>query len=89
MYFGEINKGEIRLSIEGAQLIARDCNKNIIELNEKESKDWLKGFDLPKEHPQKAFVILKFGEDILVCGRATGDTILNYVPKNRRLKVSD
>jgi NOL1/NOP2/fmu family ribosome biogenesis protein len=89
LYFGEINKSEVRLSIEGAQLIGKDCSKNILELDEKETKEWLKGFDLYKDIKDKGFIILKHKEDFLGCGKAVEAKILNYVPKNRRLKVSD
>jgi NOL1/NOP2/fmu family ribosome biogenesis protein len=89
LYFAELPHDEVRLSIEGAQLIGKDCTKNVVELNEKEARDWLKGFDLFKETKEKSFVILKHKDDFLGCGKATGEKILNFVPKNRRLKVSD
>lgn len=92
LYFAEINKGEIRLSIEGTQLIGEDCSKNIIELDEKETRDWLRGFDIEKNNGErggeKGFVILKHNNDFLGCGKAVEGNILNYVPKNRRIRVS-
>ena len=89
LYFGEINNKEIRLSIEGAQLIGKDCKENVLELDEKEAREWLKGFDLFKDIEDKGFIILKHKEDFLGCGKAVEEKILNYVPKNRRLRVSD
>jgi NOL1/NOP2/fmu family ribosome biogenesis protein len=88
-YFGKINKGEIRLSIEGSQLIGKDSKKNVLELEPKETKEWLRGIDLDKEYPDKGFIILKNNEDFLGCGKAIEGKILNYVPKNRRLRSSD
>jgi len=46
MYFCEIDKIGIRLSIEGSQIIGPKATKNIIEINEKQTKQWLKGEDL-------------------------------------------
>lgn len=89
MYFGEVRLNEIRLSIEGAQMIGGDCSKNVLELNEKEAKEWLKGIDIDKEVADKGFVIIKCGDDFLGCGKAVNGRVLNYVPKNRRLRVSD
>ncbi len=89
LYFGETFHNEIRLSIEGSQLIGKDCTKNILELNEKESKEWLKGIDIDKEVEDRGFVIIKHDKDFLGCGKAVESKILNYVPKNRRLRVSD
>jgi len=88
LYFAELPRDEIRLSIEGSQLVGKHCNKNILELTQKEGKDWLKGFDLARKE-EKGFYLLKHEDDFLGCGRAVDDKILNFVPKNRRLKVSD
>ena len=53
LYFGELNKGELRLSIEGSQLIGPLAKKNILELNDDEARDYLKGFDLDKKTKEK------------------------------------
>ncbi len=88
LYFGEMNDSEIRLSIEGSQLIGNQCTKNILELNEAEAKDWLKGIDLEKESDNRAYLLLKYNNDFLGCGKSINNRLLNFVPKNRRLKVS-
>lgn len=35
LYFGELNHGELRLSIEGSQIIGKKASKNIVELDKK------------------------------------------------------
>ena len=85
MYFGDFSDG-IRLSIEGSQMIGNDCTKNILELDDKNSKYWLTGLDLDIEYENKGFVLIKYADEFLGCGKAVTDKILNYVPKNRRLK---
>ena len=89
LYFGETYDSKIRLSIEGSQLIGKDCDKNVLELDEKESRNWLKGFDIEKEALDQEFVLLKHKSDFLGCGKAAKGRIFNFVPKNRRLKSSD
>ena len=87
LYFGELKNKTLRLSIEGSQIIGRGAKKNLIELDEKEMHEWLKGENLHKKMEKSAFVILKHKDDILGCGRYKEGKIFNYVPKERRLRV--
>ena len=85
-YFGEYKGGDLRLSIEGAQLIGPHANKNIIELNGQETEQWMKGETIIKETELAGFVLIKHAKDWLGCGKATADgRILNFVPKTRRI----
>ena len=97
LYFGEIMENrEIRLSIEGSQLIGPLAEKNVAELDDGETKLWLSGADLEKDVKAEGFVILKNRNittgkyDFLGCGKYKLDEtkkgkILNYVPKSRRI----
>lgn len=87
VYFGEYGKGMLRLSIEGAQLVGKHCTKNVVEISERETKQWLMGKDVEKDLLLSGFVILKCQEDFLGCGKyAEKDKkILNYIPKSRRI----
>ena len=89
LYFGETRDGEIRLSIEGSQLIGNDCPENVLELTEKEAKEWLRGTDIEKDVKNRGYVLMKYEKDFLGCGRAVENKILNFVPKNRRIRSSD
>lgn len=89
MYFGEINKGEIRLSIEGAQLVGPLAKKNVLELDEKEAREYLKGQDLDKGAKERGFVVIRHGEDFLGTGKSNGKVIYNYTPKERRILSND
>ena len=89
MYFCEIDDRGIRLSIEGSQIIGAKAAKNVVELNEEETRKWFKGEDLEKECKDcNGFVILKYNNDFLGTGKYTNKRILNYVSKTRRIKVS-
>lgn len=94
LYFGEIMKNEeLRLSIEGSQLIGPIAKKNVVVLDDEETRLWLKGNDIEKELKAKGFVILKNRNretgkyDFLGSGkyREEEKKILNYVPKARRV----
>lgn len=87
MYFCEIDKKDIRLSIEGSQIIGLKSTKNVVELNEEETKRWFRGEDLEKEcNDCSGFVILKHNKDFLGNGKYVNGKILNYMGKNRRVK---
>ena len=84
LYFGELRDNEFRLSVEGSQIIGKIATKGIVELNEKEMKEWFNGTDLDVKH-ERGFVILKHETDFIGCGKSLGDKILNYMPKIRRV----
>ena len=79
---------EIRLSIEGSQLIGPDATKNVVDLSYEEMRSWLRGEDIPVEHAD-AFVLVRCGTDYCGCGKVKAGTLLNYVPKGRRVQSKD
>lgn len=88
MYFCEIDGIGIRLSIEGAQVVGPKAAKNVVELNEEETKRWFKGEDLQKECKGcNGFVILRHKNDFLGNGKYANGRILNYVGKTRRVNL--
>jgi len=76
LYIAEFKNNEVRLSIEGSQLIGKKAKKNIIELNEKQAREWLKGKDIELKAKEKGFVILKHNKDYLGSGKVKEDKIL-------------
>ena len=93
MYFGELiseKHGQVlRVSIEGSQLIGPKADNHIVELDDLQARDWLRGLDLDISTDERAFVLIKHKDDFLGCGKAMGDKILNYIPKARRVTSSD
>jgi len=87
LYFGTFINGELRLSIEGSQLIGSKAKKNILDIDDKEFEMWLKGEDFEVSNKLKGFVIVKHKNDFVGCGKIKDGTLLNYVPKARRLIV--
>nr|MDO8079581.1 hypothetical protein [Candidatus Freyarchaeota archaeon] len=86
VYFGKLDEGgEIRLSIEGSQLIGKKAKKNIIEIDHDKAVKWMKGENLKVESKAQGYVILKWKNYYLGCGKLKNGTIKNYVPKDRRI----
>ncbi|MBR9702083.1 hypothetical protein GOV13_04120 [Candidatus Pacearchaeota archaeon] len=86
VYFGKEIKDEVRLSMEGAQLLKDQITKNIFELNSEQAEQWMKGQELLIETGKKDFLVMKYNDNFLGCGKASEKKIGNYIPKNRRLK---
>jgi NOL1/NOP2/fmu family ribosome biogenesis protein len=86
IYFAKIIDNKIKLSIEGTQLLKSQIKKNIFELNEVQIEQWMKGEDIQVSTGKKEFLVMKFKDDFLGCGKASENKIRNFIPKNRRLK---
>ena len=85
LYIAEVKNGQLRLSIEGAQMIGPSATKNVVELSKEQLKEWFKGNDLKIEGSYEGFAILRHGKDYVGSGKYKEGLIMNYVPKARRL----
>lgn len=89
--FGKIKRNEkIRLTIEGAQLVGRDAERNVAVIVDENAKKFLRGEDVDvmqaagcEEHN---FVIVKT-EDGRIVGSAlfSEGRLQNFLPKSRRI----
>lgn len=91
LYFCEINREKIRLSIEGSQIIGPYATKNIVEFNDETAKKWIMGEDIDNwKEENTGFLIIKHkindNFDFLGCGKYKEGRILNFIPKQRRIK---
>ena len=86
MYFCDL-ENEIRLSIEGSQIIGPKAAKNIVEIDKEQTRLWLKVEDLEVEGDYSGFVIMKHNDDFLGTGKFKENKVLNYVNKSRRVNV--
>src|SRR3989344_9691147 len=55
LYFGAIDGSEVRLSIEGSQIVGPHAKKNVVELNDKGAINWMKGLDIEKDLEEHGF----------------------------------
>ncbi len=86
LYFGQLKNNELRLSIEGSQLVGKNAETNVLELTDSQAKEWMHGNDLELKTGLKGFVIIKHKSDFLGTGKVKENKILNYTPKERRIK---
>ncbi len=86
VYFATSFGNEIRLSIEGSQILRGQIKKNIFELNEEQAEEWMKGRELLIKTGKRGFLIMKYKDDFLGTGKASEEKIGNFIPKSRRLK---
>ncbi len=88
IYFAKLINEDIKLTIEGTQLLKEQITKGIYEINDKQAEEWMMGRELNLQSGLKGFVVLKNKEtgDLLGCGKASQEKITNFIPKSRRLK---
>lgn len=94
LYFAEVKENKIRLSQEGAQLLAEEAQKNkqplknVVALTKDEVKFYFTGEDLEKDVGDKnRFVLLEYKQDIFGCAKYKNHKILNFLPKIHRGEV--
>lgn len=85
-YFGTETPAGFRLSIEGSQLLGPISTTNIIVLDKDQVKHWINGEDLDIDAQAHGYSLIKYKTDFVGCGKYSGKTLLNYVPKSRRIK---
>jgi len=86
LYFCELNRGKIRLSMEGCLIIGRIATRNVIDVDPLTAREWLKGSDVPTDIQSDEFVILRHNSDYLGSGKIKEGRILNFVSKPRRVR---
>jgi len=87
IYFGRIESDGIRLTIEGSFLIGPKATKNVLELDDGKARRYLAGESVEVEENVNGWVIVKWRSYFLGSAKAKGGRLLNYVPKERRLKL--
>jgi len=85
LYIAKEDKG-IRLSIEGAYLFGKHAAKNIHEIDKANAYFWMTGEDISCKKEFKGFVIIRYKDNYLGCGKWKENKILNFIPKERRIK---
>lgn len=92
LYFAELRHEQLRLSIEGSQIIGKTAKKNVLEISDAQMRQWLKGENLDAPDgsstcDDNAYLIIKHDTDFFGCGRIKDGKLLNFVPKARRLSA--
>lgn len=94
LYFAEDKETEIRLSKEGAQLLASEAKRNkkkmfnVVELTMEETKSYFQGQDVQKDlGAHSKMIVLQYQDNILGCAKYKENKILNFLPKTYRGEV--
>jgi NOL1/NOP2/fmu family ribosome biogenesis protein len=88
LYFATFDGKEMRLTIEGSQIIGPGATKGVIDLTEEQGRRWLLGEDVQVEYEGRGYVVVRSGVDYLGCGRIRDKMLLNFIPKTRRVHSS-
>lgn len=86
----------MRLSFDAISALKDQITKNILEISNEQAEEFLKGRDvlLTKEDQEKftktneslGFKIISNNKEFIGTGKLTADRIVNYMPKERRLR---
>ncbi len=74
-----------RLSFDATQLLAGQIKKQVVEINDEQLAQWMKGNDLQIALERGTYAV-KHNEDFVGCGKSNGEVLFNYVPKDRRVR---
>lgn len=86
LYIASTESIDIRLTLDGAILLAKHCNDCFVDVDEDEKNTWMSGRNLPYQGEQNGYVLLRYQKRIIGCGSVSSDGyIKNYVPKGRRI----
>jgi NOL1/NOP2/fmu family ribosome biogenesis protein len=86
VYFAKLIRNDVKLNIEGTQVLKNQIKKNIFEIDEEQAIKWMQGQELNIKTGKKAFLVMKYKDNFLGCGKASEEKITNFIPKMRRLK---
>ncbi len=86
LYIGRLVHAELKLSIEGSQLIGPYAKQNVVELSDEEFYDWMRGLDIKRPEASKVFLIVKNKKEYFGCARHNQGKLLNLFPKERRIR---
>jgi len=82
-------EGNLRISLDGAHLLKDKIKKGIIEITDEEVETWMKGENLSFDSEnEKGIFVVKNGDDLLGCGVSDGKKLINYIPRERRIRRS-
>ncbi|WP_457554786.1 methyltransferase RsmF C-terminal domain-like protein [Candidatus Pyrohabitans sp.] len=83
VYFGTLERDGLRLSVEGCYLVGKSARKGVVKVGREQAERWMRGENIEGEGD--GYVILRWGNYFLGCGKAREGKVLNYLPKERRV----
>ncbi len=77
----------LRLGFDATQILKDKITKNIFELDDSQLESWMNGNNIDKKIERGIYVI-RHADDFVGCGISNGEKIINFVPKERRIRRS-
>lgn len=77
----------VRVSFDAGSLFAEQFSHHVVELTEEQMERWMHGNNIVMAL-DKGLYIVKYGRDVLGCGVSDGQALINFVPKDRRIRRS-
>lgn len=75
----------LRLGFDGAILLKDQYSKNIVELTDAQVDGWMNGHNLDVQLENGIYIVCHKG-DVFGCGVSDGKHLINFVPKERRIR---
>jgi NOL1/NOP2/fmu family ribosome biogenesis protein len=85
LYFIKKENELLRINLDALTVLNNQIKKNILDINDEQTKQWFMGQDLEIKS-DNAYKILRNNNQFIGCGKSTGDRIVNFMPKERRIK---
>jgi NOL1/NOP2/fmu family ribosome biogenesis protein len=94
LYFARLDGKDLRLSLDALHLLKEQITDNIIELDDEQFEEYIKGRDIELNAGQKdkfadklGYFVLRYKDDLIGMAKIiSGKFIKNYLPKERRRK---
>jgi NOL1/NOP2/fmu family ribosome biogenesis protein len=87
MYLLKEDLGVLRLGFDCALLLKGQLKKNVIEISKDQLEKWMTGHNLDIV-VERGLYAVKHQGDIFGCGLSDGKHLINFVPKERRIRRS-
>lgn len=87
LYLFRPDLGYLRISFDGALLLKEQISKNVVLLTDEQVEKWMNGASL-ELGLERGIYAVKHGEDVFGCGISDGKVLINFVPKERRIRRS-
>ena len=75
----------IRLGFDGALLLKEQFVKNVVNLTDEQVDKWMNGHNLDIVLGKGIYVVM-YGKDVFGCGVSDGKGLINFVPRERRIR---
>ena len=86
LYLFKEEHGGLRVGFDGSMVLRGMATKNFIEIESEDVEKWLNGMNLGIKRPNGIYIIKSKEGDYLGCAASDGTQLINFVPKERRIR---